>query len=81
MDEHGTNAPPSRSTAGPVDPVCGMTVAPDVARSRGLQGRHRDVDYFFCGRGCKLDFEEDPERYLDPGYRPSMWAIRPGDPG
>ena len=27
---------------------------------------------FFCGRGCKLDFDEDPERYLDPGYVPRM---------
>ena len=29
-------------------------------------------DYFFCGKGCKLEFDDDPERYLDPSYVPSM---------
>ncbi len=57
---------------GTMDPVCGMTVEPDEARASGLVTRHEDVEYFFCGRGCKLDFEEDPARYLDPGYAPSM---------
>jgi len=54
------------------DPVCGMSVDPTVARARYLVVRHENVDYFFCGRGCKLDFEEDPERYLAPDYTPSM---------
>jgi YHS domain-containing protein len=61
--------------AGPgeaVDPVCGMTVRVEVATSRGLHYQHEGVDYYFCGRGCRLDFEEDPARYLDPGYQPSM---------
>jgi YHS domain-containing protein len=68
-DDHSHG--PSSSTAA-TDPVCGMSVEPAVARARGLQSRHADVDYFFCGRGCKLDFDEDPERYLAPGYVPSM---------
>ncbi len=55
-----------------MDPVCGMSVEPVVARARNLVVRHADVDYFFCGRGCKLDFEEDPARYLAPDYTPSM---------
>ena len=55
-----------------LDPVCGMNVEPEEARASGLLSRHADTDYFFCGRGCKLDFEEDPARYLDPGYTPSM---------
>jgi Cu+-exporting ATPase len=54
------------------DPVCGMTVDPATAREKGLQSRYRDTDHFFCGKGCKLDFDEDPERYLDPGHVPSM---------
>jgi YHS domain-containing protein len=54
------------------DPVCGMTVVRESARARGLYSTHKDIDYFFCGRGCKLDFDEDPERYLDPDYMPSM---------
>jgi len=49
-----------------------MTVAPAVARARNLHSSYGDQDYFFCGRGCKLDFDEDPERYLDPGYLPAM---------
>jgi Cu+-exporting ATPase len=55
-----------------MDPVCGMTVDIANATARGLSYRHDDVDYYFCGRGCRLDFEEDPARYLDPGYQPSM---------
>jgi Cu+-exporting ATPase len=55
-----------------VDPVCGMTVDPEVARSRGLSTTYDGKEYFFCGRGCKLDFEEDPTTYLRPGYQPHM---------
>jgi YHS domain-containing protein len=55
-----------------VDPVCGMTVEPETARVKGLHTAYRDIDYFFCGKGCKLDFGEDPEHYLAPDYVPSM---------
>lgn len=55
-----------------IDPVCGMTVDAESARANGLQSVHHGTDYFFCGRGCKLDFEEDPERYFVPGYAPTM---------
>ena len=54
------------------DPVCGMTVDVESARASGLTAQHDSDIYYFCGRGCKLEFEEDPDRYLDPGYRPSM---------
>ena len=54
------------------DPVCGMSVDPEIARARGLFSRYQEVDYFFCGRGCKLDFDEEPDRYLDPAYVPTM---------
>jgi YHS domain-containing protein len=57
---------------GAADPVCGMTVDPESARARGLQSTHRAEEYFFCGKGCKLEFGDDPERYLDPAYVPSM---------
>jgi YHS domain-containing protein len=55
-----------------IDPVCGMTVDVEVATGKGLHVSHAGTDYYFCGRGCKLDFEEDPARILDPGYSPSM---------
>lgn len=63
---------PAASGPQAIDPVCGMTVEPEGARAKGLHSTYEDTDYFFCGKGCKLDFEEDPERFLDPGYVPSM---------
>jgi Cu+-exporting ATPase len=66
----GHGAAPGAEQA--IDPVCGMTVDIATAMARNLHYRHEDVDYYFCGRGCRLDFEEDPGRYLDPNYQPSM---------
>lgn len=48
-----------------------MTVDPQTARAKGLSSQHSDREFFFCGRGCKLEFDEDPEHYLDPAYQPS----------
>ncbi len=59
-------------TEGATDPVCGMSVDPEAARAKGLHAEYEGVDYFFCSRGCKLDFQEDPKRFLAPGYQPSM---------
>ena len=55
-----------------VDPVCGMTVDPAAARRNGLEVEHGGLTYEFCGRGCMLDFREDPQAYLAPGYLPHM---------
>jgi Cu+-exporting ATPase len=55
-----------------IDPVCGMTVDPPVARERGLTREYKGTEYAFCGKGCYLEFGDDPERYLDPSYIPSM---------
>lgn len=68
--DHHTDRQTGASHA--VDPVCGMTVDPETARSKGLQSTHDGRVYFFCGKGCKLEFDEDPERYLDRSYLPSM---------
>ncbi|HEY6609216.1 MAG TPA: YHS domain-containing protein [Candidatus Limnocylindria bacterium] len=54
------------------DPVCGMAINRDVATAQGLVSEHDGETYLFCGRGCKLNFEEHPARYLDPGHVPSM---------
>jgi P-type Cu+ transporter len=54
------------------DPVCGMQVSPEVAGAQGLTSEHEGSTYYFCGRGCKLDFDEDPARVFAPGYTPSM---------
>ena len=55
-----------------IDPVCGMAVELESARVRGLQRTYKGTDYFFCGKGCGLEFHDDPERYLDQSYVPSM---------
>jgi P-type Cu+ transporter len=52
-----------------IDPVCGMEV--DTTTST-LSLEYDDTTYWFCGKGCLLDFQEDPERYLAPDYQPSM---------
>jgi len=54
------------------DPVCGMSVDLEGARTKGLTFVHAGTEYGFCGRGCRLDFEDDPERYLSPDHVPSM---------
>jgi YHS domain-containing protein len=55
-----------------IDPVCGMTVDRAAARTKGLHTTYQGVDYFFCGKGCKLEFGDDPERFLAPDHVPSM---------
>ncbi len=51
-----------------VDPVCGMDVEIEGAQ---LTSEYEGNTYYFCSRGCKLDFQEEPEKYLDPSYQPS----------
>jgi P-type Cu+ transporter len=52
-----------------IDPVCGMEV--DTTTST-LTLEHEARQYWFCSKGCLLDFKEDPGKYLDPGHVPSM---------
>ena len=44
-----------------IDPVCEMEVDTRTAKH---VSEHNGNTYYFCGRGCKLDFEEEPETYL-----------------
>lgn len=61
-----------RTIAPTEDPVCGMTVDPAQARENGLSFTHEGTDYAFCGTGCLLEFRDDPAKYLDAAYTPSM---------
>lgn len=54
------------------DPVCGMHVDIDAARAKGLTLTHDGREFVFCGKGCFLEFRDDPDTYLDPGHQPSM---------
>lgn len=54
------------------DPVCGMHVDTDTAQWT----LERDGQtYYFCSKGCMLEFRDDPEKYLDPSYTPSDMAM------
>lgn len=71
MHEHHLDA--HEHASGQVsDPVCGMTVDVAGATAVGLSADHEGRTYYFCGRGCKLEFADDPAHYLDPAYQPSM---------
>ena len=52
-----------------IDPVCGMEV--DTSTSL-LWFDHDGVTYWFCGKGCLLDFKDDPGAFLSPDRTPSM---------
>lgn len=73
-DDHSAHGNAGGDAAGDsaLDPACGMTVDRASAIERGLHLRHDGVDYYFCGKGCKLEFGDDPGRFLDPAYVPSM---------
>jgi YHS domain-containing protein len=62
----------TRTIAADEDPVCGMHVDPDDARNRGLSLEHGDREYIFCGKGCFLEFRDDPDRFLTADHTPSM---------
>ncbi len=78
LDEHGHDhdAPAAAPATQAIDPVCGMTVEIDGAIQKGLVLEHEGVTYYFCGRGCKLEFGDDPAKYLDHSYVPSMQRVR-----
>ena len=62
----------NRTIAQNEDPVCGMTVDVEQARAKGLVLEHDGREYAFCGKGCMLEFRDDPEQYLDPRHLPMM---------
>ena len=49
------------------DPVCGMDVDTETAK---LSLEHDAGTSWFCGKGCLLEFKDDPQTYLDPAYVP-----------
>ncbi|MCC6238095.1 MAG: YHS domain-containing protein [Dehalococcoidia bacterium] len=36
----------------------------DTGNPPGGSYEHEGTTYYFCGRGCRLEFEEDPKGYL-----------------
>lgn len=43
------------------DPVCGMDVDEATATETA---EHEGTTYYFCCKGCRLDFQDDPQKYL-----------------
>ena len=50
------------------DPVCGMSV--DPTNARGGSFSYNGTTYCFCNPKCNERFRADPEKYLDPNYKP-----------
>lgn len=44
-----------------IDPVCGMEVEVEKAQYRS---EYEGESYYFCGPGCKHEFDEDPESFV-----------------
>lgn len=63
---------PTRPIAPDEDPVCGMHVDIDAARAIGLSLTHDGREFVFCGKGCYLEFRDDPDTFLDPRHLPMM---------
>jgi Cu+-exporting ATPase len=66
---HDTHETRELPMAGHMDPVCGMTV--DPAARPELQLEHLGRTFYFCSKGCLLDFRDDPDKFLDPGFQPT----------
>ena len=45
-----------------IDPVCKMDV--DKENPPGGQSEHQGTAYYFCSPGCKVVFDEEPDKYL-----------------
>jgi Cu+-exporting ATPase len=58
----GDRIPAGDRDARVTDPVCGMSVDPESARSL----THHGTTYFFCSGGCREKFSRDPDAYLHP---------------
>jgi P-type Cu+ transporter len=73
-DAHASHDSSTATARGGIDPVCGMTVAPDAP----LHAMHEGHDYRFCSAGCRSSFVADPARYLQPGADTAAEAAVPG---
>ncbi len=43
------------------DPVCGMEIK-DISNAEKLD--YKGKPYYFCSNLCKIQFEQDPEKYI-----------------
>jgi Cu+-exporting ATPase len=68
---------PDPSTTTPVevvDPVCGMTIAPEDSVGHV---EHAGQTYYFCNHSCLEQFRENPDAFLNPAAREPV-VVEPG---
>jgi len=46
------------------DLVCGMEIDEKTAK---WKSEYKGKTYYFCGPMCKLEFDDNPEKYADSG--------------
>jgi Cu+-exporting ATPase len=56
------------------DYVCGMMIDPATAAATS---DYKGQTYYFCAGGCKVNFDKDPEKYLDPSFAPAGTSDAP----
>ncbi len=57
-----------------IDPICKMEV--DTDSPPGGQSEYQGTSYYFCAPGCKVAFEQEPEKYLS-GQAPESVQPKP----
>ena len=45
-----------------IDPICNMEV--DTENAPGGESEYQGTTYYFCAPGCKVAFDQDPDKYL-----------------
>ena len=45
-----------------IDPICKMNV--DTGNPPGGQSEYQGTSYYFCAPGCRVAFDNDPDKYL-----------------
>jgi YHS domain-containing protein len=50
-----------------IDPVCGMTIDPDIASELDLGVTFAEREYLFCGPPCRASFLRSPLAYAAAG--------------
>ena len=45
-----------------IDPICKMEV--DTDSPPGGQSEYQGTSYYFCAPGCKVAFDQEPDKYL-----------------
>src|SRR5215203_2677021 len=66
---HGSTQHEETRMAIEIDPVCGMSV--DTTTSQ-LSLDHDGTTYWFCSKGCLLDFQDDPQAFLGSDAKRTM---------